>query len=56
MVATIILLAIMFVDFGIHLAKHGEYRDDRYNAWIALIALIINIVLLYFAGVFDNFK
>ena len=56
MVATIILLALMFVDFGINLAKHGEYSDKRYNAWTALNGLIVNLVLFYYAGLFNNFK
>ena len=56
MIATIILLAIMLIDLGINLAKHGEYKDGRYNFWATLIAVVINVVLLYFAGVFNNFK
>lgn len=56
MIATIILLAIMFIDLGIHIAKHGEYRNDRYNSWVALLATIIELVLFYYAGIFNNFK
>lgn len=56
MIATIILLAIMFIDLGIHIARHGKYRDDKYNGWVALLAVIINLVLFYYAGLFNNFK
>ena len=55
MIATIILLALELISLGIHLAKHGEPRTDEYNFWHQLIAFIIVIVLLYFAGVFNNF-
>lgn len=56
MIATIILIALMLIDFGINIAKHREYKHQKYNWWSTLIAMIINIVLLYFAGVFNNFK
>lgn len=56
MIATIILIALMLINFGINIAKHGEDKHQKYNWWSTLIAMIINIVLLYFAGVFNNFK
>lgn len=55
MVATIILLALILVNLGIHLAKHGEPREDKYNFWLYLIATIIELVLYYYAGLFENF-
>lgn len=56
MIATIILLALELISLGIHLAKHGEPREGKYNFWYQLIAFIVVLVLLYFAGVFNNFK
>lgn len=56
MIATIILIALEILYLGIHLAKHGEPREDNYNFWYQLISFIIVMVLLYFAGVFNNFK
>ena len=55
MIATIILLSLELISLGIYLAKHGEPRTDEYNFWYKLISFIIVIVLLYFAGVFNNF-
>jgi hypothetical protein len=55
MVATIILLIMLGVEFGIHLVKHNEPRYDRYNAWVALLDIAITLVLYYYAGLFDNF-
>lgn len=55
MIATIILLSLELISLGIYLAKHGEPRTDEYNFWHQLIAFIVVIVLLYFAGVFNNF-
>lgn len=56
MTASIILLALAFMELGIHLAKHGEDRTGKYNFWIGLISAAIYLVLYYYAGVFDNFK
>lgn len=55
MIATIILLSLELISLGICLAKHGEPKRGEYNFWYQLIAFIIVIVLLYFAGVFNNF-
>lgn len=43
-------LIILFVlSIGIHLAKHGEKRNEKYNFWSALMGSIIQLVLVYFA-------
>lgn len=55
MIATIILLSLELISLGIYLVKHGEPRTDEYNFWYKLISFIIVIVLLYFAGIFNNF-
>ena len=55
MVATIILLAILFINLGIELAYHGKPRIGKYSFWGKLIAVIINLVLFYYAGLFDKF-
>ena len=55
MVATIILLCILFIKLGIELANHGEPREGEYSFWKKLIAVIINLVLFYYAGLFDKF-
>ena len=56
MIATIILLVIFILNLGIALAKHGEPKEGNYNFWTDLIAVIILIVLYYYAGLFNNFK
>lgn len=56
MIAAIILIALMFIDLGINIAKHNERKEGKYNWWSTLIALVINLVLFYFAGLFNNFK
>ena len=56
MTATIILLAMLCINLGIHLAKHKEPREDRYNFWVALFAFAVQVTLYYFAGLFENFK
>ena len=55
MIATIILLSLELISLGIYLAKHKEPIKGEYNFWYKLISFIVVIVLLYFAGVFNNF-
>lgn len=56
MICTIIILCIIAMNLGINIAKHGEPRTDRYNAWIYLFCVAIDILLFWGAGLFDNFK
>ena len=55
MIATIIILVIMLITLGIHLAKHGQTREDHYNFWLYLFCAAIELVLYYYAGLFDKF-
>lgn len=52
-VALFILLFLHCLVVGIHLAKHGEEREGRYNFILALIAFILTILLYYMVGMFD---
>lgn len=54
MIATIILLVWMVLALGVAIGKHGEDQGE-YNAWITLLSVIIQLVLLYYAGLFDKF-
>lgn len=55
MVATIILLSLMFLGTGYELAKHGEHKTGKHNFWAKLCADAIMLTLYYFASLFDNF-
>lgn len=55
MIATIILLVIMCIGLGVSLAKHGQEREETYNFWFTLFLCIIELVLYYYAGLFDKF-
>ena len=49
----------MISDLTVNLVKHGEPKEGinaEYNFWVALITLIVNVVLFYFAGLFNWFK
>ena len=35
---------------------HGKIKTGNYNFWTSLIALSIEITLLYYAGLFNNLK
>lgn len=45
----IAILVIEILGLGIHLAKHGEPRNDKYNFWLSLISTAINIFLIIMA-------
>lgn len=51
-VCQISILAAYFLTLGIALAKHGEYKREKHNFWVTLIANSIEIALLYFGGFF----
>jgi hypothetical protein len=48
----IVWIALMALSFGIAIAKHGQLRDGKYNAWITLISLVIETAILYLGGFF----
>lgn len=57
MICTIILLVFLVIGLGIYLAKHGQSKSgEKYNFWVYLICVIIEVLLYWGAGLFDNFK
>lgn len=51
----IVFLCFQALGLGIHIAKHGQPRNDEYNFWLAGFGLVINLLLLWGAGLFNNF-
>ena len=47
---TMIVLAAMSV--GIHLANHGKYRTDKYNAISITLTIALEFWLMYEGGFF----
>ena len=56
MIATCIILVLIFMNLGLYLAKHGEPKTGRYNFVVALISTALEVALYYYAGLFDCFK
>lgn len=59
MLATIIILCLLTANLTLHALKHKEPKEGinaYYNFWIELIDVVLTLVLLYFAGVFDCFS
>jgi hypothetical protein len=63
MVATIIFIALLFIDLVINCDRHGEprvgYKWDvlnHYNIWLALAQFAVFMILLYYMRAFENFK
>lgn len=56
MIATIIIIVLVFGNVFISFAKDGEPVNGRYDFWTSLIASLIKISLLYAAGLFDKFN
>ena len=55
LIATLILMFLMVSGLTIAFVKHGEQRTDKWNFFTQLIATIIEVILFYFAGLFDIF-
>ena len=56
MVATIIILCLYAMNLGISLIMHGKPKDEKYNFWTTLLATGVSVALLWWAGIFENFK
>ena len=50
----LIYLGLTILSLGIVLAKHGQKRTENYNFFISLFTFIVELLLLYKAGLFNN--
>lgn len=50
----IIYISVLMLGLGLHIAKHGEPRDQDYNAFIALISIVLQLGLLWWGGFFNG--
>lgn len=51
------LIAFLFIQalgLGINLAKNGQPRNDNFSFGLTLVAVIINVLLIWGMGVFSN--
>lgn len=48
----IVWLVIIIINLGMHLAKHGEPTNSKYNFWAYLIGSVISLSILYSGGFF----
>ena len=55
MIATILIVFMMILRVGIHLAKHGEKMDRKFNFPGQLLSHVVDMLILYAAGLFDKF-
>ena len=56
MIASIIILVLLSMELGAALYSHGEIKETRVNFWTKLINIGLELLLFYYAGLFDNFK
>lgn len=49
----LIMLGFIFMDLGISLVKHGEYKKGKYSILSSLFGEAIIFALLYFGGFFN---
>lgn len=56
MLATIIIIVLVFGDAFLAFAKDGEPINGRYNFWVTLLTLLTQLWLYYAAGLFDKFN
>lgn len=62
MIATIIFIALLFIDLVINCERHGEPRKrynleflNYYNGFVSLVQFCIFMCLLYYMGSFEKF-
>lgn len=48
----ITILVLLAVNLLLNAHLHGKKKDGSHNFWISLVANILNILLLYWAGLF----
>lgn len=53
MIPQLILIFFMMFNIVINTIKHGEDKKQEYNIWTTIIAVIINIIILYCGGFWD---
>ena len=56
LIASSIILVLLILSLGVSLAKHNEVELKKYNFWVQLFSVIIELALFYYAGLFDCFK
>jgi len=56
MIAIIIILALIFMDLGAALVKHGQPKEGKWSFWAVLLVDGVLLFLLWQTGLFDNFK
>lgn len=52
--AQIIILMTQMLSLGIIMARHGEPKEGKENAWHTLIAIMLLQALLYWGGFYDK--
>ena len=48
----IMVVILMAMSLGMHLAKHGEPRTGKYNFWAELFGSTVTLALLWGGGFF----
>ena len=54
MIYVIIYLALQLISLGLVIGKHGDPKEGTWNAWGYLIAVSVDLWLLYKAGLFNE--
>ena len=55
MIATILIVFMMTIKLGANLAKHGEEMNKKFSFPRQLLVFLVNMGVLYAAGLFDKF-
>lgn len=49
----ILFVLLMMLGLGVVLAKHGQYKNEKYNFWVSLISCVLQVLLLWGGGFFS---
>jgi len=53
MIPQLIIIVLMSLGLGVHMVKHGDEKDSKYNFFWKLLSISITLSILYSGGFFN---
>ena len=48
----LIMIILIIINFVYSLSNHGKPKDEKYNVWVTLTAIVIHVALMKWGGFF----
>lgn len=53
-ICIVLLMALFLISLLLNANQHGKPKEGKNNFWTSFITIIIEMTLIYFAGLFNN--